>query len=265
MTAIRDALAVPRRSVVGFFTGLKIPFRGARLVYVEHPDLVRFWLVPILVTIAALVMSVAAVFHYDDALVSAVWSAPTESESWDGWLLGVAHTAFGWLIDLLLLLLALLVTLLVSSLVAAPFNARLAEVIDERLTGTAPPPFALGRVLTDLVRTAVIEITFAFLNVVLFVAGLALPVAGPVLFVVGMIAWALYFGVAYVDVPLASRGLSLSDRLGFIVKHPMAMLGFGTGVGLFLMVPLINLLFMPAAVAGGVLLVQEAGLPSPRD
>lgn len=259
MTAIREALAAPRRGVIGFLSGLKIPFRGARLVYVDHPDLIRFWLIPILVTIAALVMSAAAVFHYDDALVSAVWTAPgADAESWDGWLLGVAHTAFGWFVDLLLLLLALLVTLLASSLVAAPFNARLAEVIDERLTGTAPPPFAIGRVGMDLLRTAVIEITFAVINVVLFVAGLALPIAGPVLFVVGMIAWALYFGVAYVDVPLASRGLSLGDRLGFITKHPMAMLGFGTGVGLFLVIPLINLLFMPAAVAGGVLLVKEA-------
>lgn len=259
MTAIREALAAPRRGVLGFFAGLKIPFAGARLVYIEHPDLVRFWLIPIVVTIAALVMSVAAVFHYDDTLVSWVWSAPAaDGENWDGWLLGAAHTVFGWIIDLLLLLLALLVTLLVSSLVAAPFNARLAEVIDERLTGTTAPAFAVGRVLMDLVRTAVIEITFAVLNVVLFVAGLAVPVAGPLIFVLGMIAWALYFSVAYVDVPLASRGLSLSDRLTFIAKHPMAMLGFGTGVGLFLMVPLINLLFMPAAVAGGVLLVKEA-------
>ncbi len=257
MSAVREAIAAPRRGVVGFFAGLAIPFRGARLVYVEHPDLIRFWIVPILVTIAALVMSVAAVFHYDDALVSAVWSAPPESDGWDTWFLGAAHTVFGWLVDLLLLLLALLVTLLVSSLVAAPFNARLAEVIDERLTNTAPPPFALGRVLGDLLRTAVIETAFAIINVVLFVAGLALPVAGPVLFALGMIAWALYFAIAYVDVPLASRGRSLGERMSFVAQHPMAVLGFGTGVGLFLMVPLVNLLFMPAAVAGGVMLVHR--------
>ena len=32
---------------------------------------------------------------------------------------------------------------------------------------------------------------------------------------------------------------------------------FGTGVWLFLFVPLVNLLFMPAAVAGGTLLFLE--------
>ena len=34
-------------------------------------------------------------------------------------------------------------------------------------------------------------------------------------------------------------------------------LGFGAGVGLFVFVPLVNLLFMPAAVAGGVLFHAE--------
>ena len=35
------------------------------------------------------------------------------------------------------------------------------------------------------------------------------------------------------------------------------MFGFGTGVWLFLFIPLVNLLFMPAAVAGGTLLFLD--------
>jgi CysZ protein len=257
MTAVRDALSLPRRQVVGFFRGLSLPFRGAKLVYVEHPDLVRFWIVPLLVTIAVLVASTAAVFHYDDALLGWLWSDPGAGEGFSGWLLGALHDVLGFVIDVLLLLLALLVTILVGSLVAAPFNARLAEVLDERVTGQKPPPFALGRVAMDLVRTAVIETGFGLVNLVLFVAGLALPPAGPFLFVLGLVAWAYYFAIAYVDVPLATRGKGVMDRLRFSAGHPMAVLGYGTGVGLFLMVPVVNLLFMPAAVAGGVLLVSE--------
>lgn len=254
---VRDALAVPRRGVVGFFRGLSLPFRGAKLVYVTHPDLVRYWLIPILVTLAVLATSIWAVFHYDDALIGAVWSEPAGAEGWEGWLLDAAHGLFAILVDVLLLALALLVALMVSGIVAAPFNARLAEVLDERLAGVKPPAFEVSRVAMDLVRTAVIELGFAVVNLVLFFAGLALPVAGPLLFLVGLVAWALYFAIAYVDVPLASRGKTLGERLAFVGRHPMAVLGFGTGVGLFLVVPLVNLLFMPAAVAGGVLLVSE--------
>lgn len=262
MTALRDAIAVPRRGVVGFFRGLTLPFRGARLVYVDHPDMVRFWLVPILVTLAVLASSIWAVFHYDDTLIAMIWSEPTSAgEGWEGWLLEILHGAFGLLLDALLLALALLVALMVSGLVAAPFNARLSEVLDERLSGVRPPPFEVSRIAVDLLRTAVIEIAFAVINVVLFVAGLAVPVASPVFFAVGMVAWALYFAVAYVDAPLASRGKTLRERLAFVGRHPMALLGFGTGVGIFLVVPLVNLFFMPAAVAGGVLLVSETERP----
>ena len=44
------------------------------------------------------------------------------------------------------------------------------------------------------------------------------------------------------------------------------MLGFGAGVYLFLMIPLVNLFFMPAAVAGGTLLfldLEREGLVPP--
>lgn len=265
MTQVREALAVPRRSVVGFFRGLSFPFRGAKLVYFENPDLIRYWAVPIVVTSAVLIASLWAVFHYDDAIVSMVWSEPARTgDDWEGWALAVAHGAFELVIDVLLLVLAFLVTLIVSSVVAAPFNARLAEVLDERVTRTQPPAFELARVAMDLVRAAAIELGFAVVNAILFVAGIALPVASPGLFVIGMIAWALYFGIAYVDAPLASRGLTLGERLRFVRQQPMAMLGFGTGVGVFLLVPIVNLLFMPAAVAGGVLFCAAASEGAPQ-
>jgi uncharacterized protein involved in cysteine biosynthesis len=37
----------------------------------------------------------------------------------------------------------------------------------------------------------------------------------------------------------------------------MALLGYGTGVAVFLFLPIVNVLFMPAAVAGAVLLFAE--------
>jgi CysZ protein len=242
---------------MGFGRGLALPFRGAKLVYVDHPDLIRYWMVPLLVTLLTLIGSVAAVLAWDDALVGWLWPDPGEGEGLEGWLLDAAHGAFGLVLIVLLLLVAAVVALLVGTLVAAPFNARLAEVIDERVTGTRPPPLGLGRLALDLLRVALLELAFAAVNVALFGVGLVVPGAGPVVFVLGLAAWAGYFALTYVDVPLAARGRGVTDRLRFTVGHPLPLLGFGTGVGLFLFVPFVNLLFMPAAVAGGVLLVAE--------
>lgn len=246
------ALAGPRRGVMELFRGLSFPFRGARYVYVEHPGLVRYWIVPIVVTALALAGSLGAALALHDDVTAAVWSSPA-GEGWQHALLRALHGVLDVLVAIVLVIGALVVTVLVSGLVAAPFNARLAEVVDERVTGRAAPPFSLGRALGDLGRTSVIEITFFTINVAMLITSLVAPVVAPVVGVLGVIVTCLYFAVSYVEGPQASRGRSLGDRLRLVARHPMAMLGFGAGVALFLFVPIVNLLFMPAAVAGGVL------------
>ena len=91
------------------------------------------------------------------------------------------------------------------------------------------------------------------MNAALLVVSVLVPVVSPVTGALGLLFGALYFGIAYVETPQATRGRGLRDRLELVHRHPAAILGFGTCVGLFLFVPLVNLLFMPAAVAGGVL------------
>jgi CysZ protein len=222
-------------------------------VYLEQPGLVRYWIVPIAVTLVALVASVGAAIAFHDELAGALWAAPDDG-GWQGSLLRAAHWLFDALVAVVLVIAALALTLLVSGIVAAPFNGRLGEVVDQGVTGREAPPFALGRAAGDLGRAMVIETTFFALNALLLVTSVVVPVLAPVLGPIGLVAGALYFGIAYVEAPQASRGRGLADRVRFVARHPMAMLGFGTGVGLFLFVPLVNLLFMPAAVAGGVLL-----------
>jgi CysZ protein len=119
------------------------------------------------------------------------------------------------------------------------------------------PPFAVSRVLMDVVRTMVIETVFFVVNTILFFASLAFPPATPVLGVVGMVLAGYYFAIAYLEIPLVARDATFSERWQFWSSHPMAILGYGTGVALFLFIPIVNLLFMPAAVAGGVLLFAE--------
>lgn len=246
------ALGAPRRGLAAFFSGLAAPFRGARLVYYERPGLVRFWIVPLLVTLVALVASIATALSFHDELTTWVWSEPV-GDAWGDAILRFLHGAFELLVTLVLLLLAIALTLLVSGIVAAPFNARLAEVVDQEVTGRVPPPFSLGRALGDVGRAMLIETTFFVVNVLFLVGSLVLPALSPVLGVLGIVVGAYYFAISYVEAPQASRGRTLGDRMRFVARHPLAMLGFGTGVGLFVFVPLVNLLFMPAAVAGGVL------------
>ena len=250
------------KSPIGFARGLSYALRGMRFVYVQHPKLARYWVFPILITGLAL----AAVFYgagsYYDDLGGAVWSL--FPESWNdaaGWVGGLV-SALRWLIELiagiLITLLGLVLVLVLSSVVAAPFNDALSEAVEHILTGESAPPFSLSRMVADIVRTIRLELlkVLVYLAVVgpMFLASFIIPGVGQVLSLVGFALTAVYLGIDYVDWPAARRNWSVRDRVAFTRRQLPAVAGFGTGVWVLLFIPLVNLLFMPAAVAGGTML-----------
>ena len=61
----------------------------------------------------------------------------------------------------------------------------------------------------------------------------------------------------------STLGLSVhtvNERLRLLRSHPGPLLAFGLCVWCFLFIPLVNLLLIPAAVAGGTLLFIDLGL-----
>ncbi|UCF47816.1 MAG: EI24 domain-containing protein [Myxococcales bacterium] len=261
------------KSPIGFARGLSYALRGMRFVYLQHPKLARYWVFPVLITGLALVAVFAGAGSYYDDLGDAVWSL--FPESWNdatGWVGGLL-TALRWLIELiaglLITLLGLVLVLVVSSIVAAPFNDALSEAVERILTGESAPPFSLRRMMADLVRSVRLELlkVLVYVAVVgpMFLASFFIPGLGQVISLIGFALTAVYLGIDYVDWPAARRNWSVGDRVSFTRRQLPAVAGFGTGVWLLLFIPLINLLFMPAAVAGGTMLfiaLQEPPLPT---
>jgi len=253
------------KSPIGFARGLSYVLRGMRFVYFKHPKLARYWLFPVLITALAL----AGVFYgagsYSEDVGAALWSL--FPESWNdvaGWVGGLL-SALRWLIELiagiLMTLLGLVAVLLLSSVVAAPFNDALSEAVEHILTGQPAPPFSFSRMLADIVRTVRLEIGKALLYLLvvgpMFLASFFIPGVGQLVSLVGFALTAVYMGIDYVDWPAARRDWSVRDRVAFTRRQLPAVSGFGTGVWIILFIPLLNLLFMPAAVAGGTMLFVE--------
>jgi CysZ protein len=171
-------------------------------------------------------------------------------------------SALRWTIELiagiLLTLLGLVLVLVLSSVVAAPFNDALSEAVEHILTGEKAPAFSFGRMLADVVRTVRLELGKALLYALIvgpmFLASFFLPGVGQLVSLVGVGLTAVYLGIDYVDWPAARRNWSVGDRVAFTRRQLPAVTGFGTGVWVLLFIPLLNLLFMPAAVAGGTML-----------
>ena len=76
----------------------------------------------------------------------------------------------------------------------------------------------------------------------------------------GFALTAVYLGIDYIDWPAARRDWSVADRVAFTKRQLPAVAGFGTGVWALLFIPVVNLFFMPAAVAGGTMLFVALGV-----
>ncbi len=138
----------------------------------------------------------------------------------------------------------------VANFIAAPFNGLLSEKTEALLTGRtqhvtlqqffADCPRLLGREwqkLCYLLPRAVI----------LFILCWFIPVAGPVLWFL-ISAW--FFSLQYLDYPFDNHKISFVELRQQLRQAPALSLSFGSAVALCSMVPLLNLLVMPAAVCG---------------
>ncbi len=242
------------------FRGFGYAARGYRLLR-RYPELSRFWIWPIALTAVALGAGLYLSLHYHEALTNMLWAEPEGEGFWHA-LRVAAH----WLLEAIVFAASLVLTIVIcsgaSSIVAAPFNDALSEAIEQRETGKAPPPFSFARLTRDLLRTVRLESSKLALYVLvmapMWVLSFLVPGIGQILYLVlGALFTATYFAIDYVDWPASRRGLGIRARLALFRARPALMLGFGFSLSLLLFVPLLNLLMMPIAVAGGTRLFLD--------
>lgn len=220
--------------------------QGIRLI--ARPGLRLFVLIPLLINLllfsAAIYAGVRTFSHWTLALRETIPSWLT----WLEWLL--------WPVFILILLVILFYGFgLVANLIAAPFNGLLAEKVERLLTGQAIDEGAgLGTVLTQLVPSLVEEIrktVYAIVLAIPFLVLLLIPVIGAALWLL-YVAWIL--AVQYADYPMANHGLKFREMRRRLAARPMLSLGFGGAAALLSMIPIVNFILMPSAVAGATLM-----------
>lgn len=258
---LQQAASVVARPAVGYWKGFTYPFKGLKFVYVEHPGLVRYWIFPVLITLIALCGATWASWHYSDALVDTFWATPDG----DGFLAGLArffHSVLAFVLSVVLWALSTMLLVLLTSVIAAPFNSALSAAVERLAIGAVTEDGSIAALVRDVSRTIALELTklgiFLVVMLPMFILQWALPGVGSVLYTVfSFVFTAWFWGIDYVDWPAERRGWTARERFANARRRFLPMFGFGTGVWLFLFVPLLNLFFMPAAVAGGTLLFLD--------
>jgi CysZ protein len=240
-------MAAPPISGAGYL------LQGMRLI--TRPGLRRFVLAPLLVNI--LVFSGAIYYGVSQFQAFLFWM-DSQIPSWLQWLNWILWPVF----VLTLVILVFYTFTLVANLVAAPFNSLLAEKVELYLTGR---PLNAGgglkQILIELIPTLFDEtkkVLFALAWAIPFLILFLIPgvnLAAPVLWFLYS-AWMLT--LQYADYPMSNNGLKFKEIRARLRSRRVVGVSFGAAAAALTMVPVLNFIAMPSAVAGATAMWVKA-------
>ncbi len=235
-------------------TGAACLLRGFRLIC--RPGLRRFVIIPL--TINTLLFTLLLYYLGDAFNGLLTWLLPQWLLDWLLWIV--------WpLFALAAICLLWFGFALLAALIAAPFNSLLALAVERELRGHGEEANSDWRgILKEVSRTLWSElrklsyILLRALPLLLLFLVPGLNLAAPLLwFVFG--AW--MFSLEYADYPMGNHGILFPEQRRKLAEQRLLSLGFGAGVALALLLPLVNFFVMPAAVAGATLMWVERLAP----
>ncbi|HED35905.1 MAG TPA: sulfate transporter CysZ [Gammaproteobacteria bacterium] len=223
------------------FTGLKL---------ISQPGIRRFVAVPLGINVALFGGAIYYLFskfgQWMDRLIP-------DFPSWLGWLESIISWLLWPLFSITVLLLVFYTFALVANLIAAPFNSLLAEKVENLLTGKpldTGPSYPTMEMIKRSIGSELGKLLYFLKWWILLVIITLIPVVNfisPVLWVV-FGAWML--SLEYLDYPMANHNKFFKDINKQAMSTRSLSLGFGGGMMLFTSIPFLNLIAMPAGVAG---------------
>lgn len=145
---------------------------------------------------------------------------------------------------------------IVANIIAAPFNGPLAEAVEKKLTGNENAisnkrfmdevKESIGNELIKLKYALFLLMPLAFLSLISF----AFPLISPAVAVLWFIYAVWILTLEYAEFPMSNQGMAFRHIREKLAEKRLLSLGFGTMVMLATLIPLLNFLVMPVAVAG---------------
>jgi len=224
-------------------SGFQYLMAGYRIIL--QPGLRRFVVMPLLINI----LFFTGLFYTLQYFVAEfdAWFL-THLPTWLQWLSSAIWVLF--FISFFLVFIYAFVA--VANIIAAPFNNLLAEKVEGYLTGKLPPQRTMLEDLKDIPRTIGRQLGIilyfvprALIFLTLFFIPVVNLVAAPLWFLFS--AW--FIAMQYVYFPTDNHRLPMQQVRAWLGKRKWPALGLGSCILLAMMIPGVNLVTMPAAVA----------------
>lgn len=143
---------------------------------------------------------------------------------------------------------------IITNLIAAPFNGVLAEKIEEKLTGIAPPPEPLHQMIPRTLLRELLKLWYftsrGLLVLLLIIALTFIPLINLVAPLIGILWGAWCMSIQYVDYASDNHKTPFTTLRQQLGGQTLGSYSFGGLVMLGNMVPVLNIFVMPVAVAG---------------
>ncbi|MDR1530082.1 MAG: sulfate transporter CysZ [Burkholderiales bacterium] len=236
-----------------FFQGFRYPFRGLRLLL--HPRWRALVWLPILINTALFAGGLWWVWR---KLYAQIPEHLMRLPDWLAWL--------SWLIVPVLTLATILLLFygftLIANIFGSFFNGFLAERVEN---WEAPPTQKFERSWwRDIIDALIGELRKLGYFITRALPLLFLLIT-PILNIIFPLLWGAFgawmLALQYLDYPLSNHGLSFPMQRRIARQRFCLTFGFGCGVLLMTIVPILNFLSMPSAVIGASLLSVDAKLP----
>lgn len=238
-----------------FITGLRYFGQGFGLL-VRRPKLLLIGMLPAVLTTAILLGGMIALIANVDHLAALVTPF---ANGWSGGERLAVRLAAGFALVGVAVLLGLVGFTAVTLTVGGPFYEHIAERIEDDLgitSGHLDLPW-WKEFLSGVHDGIVLLLRSLIFTIPFFLAGF-LPVVGqsvvPVL-VALVTAW--FMALEVVAVPFYRRGIGLRKRTAMLRRRRMLAVGLGLPAALLCMIPLLAIVVMPVAFAGGVLVARD--------
>lgn len=214
--------------------------RGFALI--TRPGIRPYVIIPLLINMLLFAAVITLGAHWLGDLIDSFLP------SWLSWL--------SWLLWPLFAIIALGLVFfsfsIVANLIGAPFNGMLAAAVEKHLTGH-PPTNPPGRFLDEL-RSALMSELRKLLYFLKWALPILLLFLIPGLQMVAPLLWFLFgawmLAIEYADYPMGNQGLDFPAQRRILASQRPASFGFGASAMLLTLIPVLNFIAMPVAVAG---------------
>ncbi|MDH5435865.1 MAG: sulfate transporter CysZ [Gammaproteobacteria bacterium] len=235
--------------MIGDFTkGVRYLLSGFQLI--TQPGLRPFVLIPLLVNILLFTM---AIWYGTNAFEGYIESLLPSWLMWLSWLLWPLFT-FAFMI------IVFYSFTLIANLIAAPFNGLLAEKVQLKISNINIPESNMGDIIKSIIPSLIVEIKKLFYFVLWSIPFLVLffipvlNIAAPFLWI-AFSAWML--SLEYTDFSANNNKVFFPQLRQLFKTRRFLALGFGGMALVCTMVPILNFVIIPVAVAGATRLWLE--------